>query len=470
MEAMNIPRKLPPLQPNNRPDSILQQLITFLKTPEGLKLLNESIKKIERPSSRNCYLSRLTIIKSTLNLPSGSKSLVHLQKTLCLSKPTLLKWMKRFLTGQADWFVDRKRDGRPCKISSEQLIQIHRAVHAKPKDLALEASIECVHELLTRSVWTLDTLSKFVHVNQSTLHRCLKRLHIKSLSETSTWCLSLDPDYFKKAERVHEVYTKIVGQEDSVVICFDEKTCIQSISYNTYIIKNGERRIDCRYTRNGTSNLCAFLNVATGKIYHMWLKEKRKTDICNCISKFCNRAEFIGKKIYIILDNLSTHKKFNTVYRDWYEKYPNVEFVFTPTCSSWMNLIESSFGIITRQVLKGASWHSVEELQTAVNRHIEIMNLNSKPYQWNFDIARNKSQRVHTLASMAQTAGLKHIKLLVDSIETVYGKDHSIFRRCPIDYLNGYAHIKHTNTVLATVEVNAIYGASDFRTACTVIK
>ena len=124
----------------------------------------------------------------------------------------------------------------------------------------------------------------------------------------------------------------------------------------------------------------------------MWLKEKRKTDICNCISQFCNQAEFIGKKIYIILDNLSTHKKFNTVYSDWYEKYPNVEFVFIPTCSSWMNLIESSFGIITRQVLKGASWHSVEELQTAVNRHIEIMNLNSKPYQWNFDIARNKSQ------------------------------------------------------------------------------
>ena len=468
---MNSIINLPPAQPNDRHVGILQQLKEFFKTQEGDNLFISSQKKIDRPSAKNCHAQRFAIIKAALKLPYNKLSLSNLEKATGISKPTLIKWIKRFLAGLSDWYEDSHRSGRPSVVTKEQLTQIHRAVHAKPQDLADEALPEHQAELITRSVWTLDILSKYVNLPRTTLFNCLISLNIKSLSKTKSWCLSLDPLYLEKSERVNEVYTELASRDDCIVVCFDEKTCIQAISYETYVFQNGKKVTASRYKRNGTTNLCAFLNIKTGEIYHEWLDKKNKEDICNLISRFCNKAEFMGKKIYIVLDNLATHKNFQTVDSEWYQKHPNVEFVFTPTCSSWMNQVETTFGIITRQVLKGASWHSVDELQEAVNSHIKLMNNNPKPYNWSLDIARNKSQRLHTLSSMAKTSGRGNIReLLLDGISKVYGDNHPIMKKCPFEYLIEGNHIKHINIDVPQTDFkHAVIGLRDYRTSCTVI-
>ena len=472
---MKILNYLPSLQPNKtRHSNILQQLKIDLESDGDLKmLLNNSIKLIERPSSRQCYLERLNIIKCVRDLPNEYLSWENLKRTLGLSKPALVKWINRFSQKIHDWFKDAKRSGRPSVVTDEQLTQIHRALHASPKDFVSEVCNEHQDALSISSLWTYNTLSVFTKVKPSTLWRKLQSLNIKSLSKASSWCLSLDPQYVVKTEKIHELYSKAKSSDDIVVLCLDEKTCIQALSYKTFVTHEGKRYIDCRYQRNGVAHLIASLNVATGEVYHEWLDTKTKADISQYISRICNLPEFKGKQIYLVLDNLSSHKNFQTIDANWYERHSNVEFVFTPTCSSWMNLIESTFGLITRKVLKGRSWQSVDELKNAVDKYIEVMNKHCKPYNWSLDIARNKSQRVHTLSSMAQTLGLDNIKILLDAFVDVYGEDHPIMRQCPIDYLNGAARINCINVKAHSHNSNsgcAVEGVRDYRTSFTVIK
>lgn len=136
-----------------------------------------------------------------------------------------------------------------------------------------------------------------------------------------------------------------------------------------------------------------------------------------------------------------------------------------------MNQVETTFGIITRQVLKGASWHSVDELQEAVNSHIELMNKSPKPYNWSMDIARNKSQRLHTLSSMAQTSGRGNIReLLLEEISKVYGDNHHLMKKCPFNYLIDGNHIKHINIDTPKTDCrHAVAVLRDYRTSFTVI-
>ena len=151
---------LPPSQPNDRPASILQQLKAFLTTQDGHNLFVSSQKNLDRPSAKNCYTQRFSIIKAVLNLPYNKLSLSNLKNATGISKPSLIKWITRFLTGLSDWYKDSHRSGRPSVVTQEQLTLIHRAVHAKPQDLAYEALPEHQAELRTRSVWVATDKKK----------------------------------------------------------------------------------------------------------------------------------------------------------------------------------------------------------------------------------------------------------------------------------------------------------------------
>ena len=292
---------LPPSQPNDRPASILQQLKAFLKTQEVDNLFISSQKSLDRPSAKNCYTQRFAIIKAAMKLPYNKLSLSNLENATRLSKPSLIKWIKRFLTGLSDWYKDSPRSGRPSVVTQEQLTLIHRAVHAKPQDLAIESLPEHQPELCTRSVWTLDSLSTYVNLPRTTLFNCLKDLNIKSLSKTKTWCLSLDPLYLEKSERVNEVYTEFASRDDCIVVCFDEKTCIQAISYETYVFQNDKIVTASKYKRNRTTNLCAFLNVKTGEIYHEWLDKKpRRTFVISSVVSV-TRLSLLARKFILFL-------------------------------------------------------------------------------------------------------------------------------------------------------------------------
>jgi transposase len=137
------------------------------------------------------------------------------------------------------------------------------------------------------------------------------------------------------------------------------------------------RVIKSTYKRNGTLNLFAALNVATGHIKAKTTKQKMRIDFQNFLNKTIEGiAE--DKEIHIILDNYCTHKKNE----QWLKEHPNVYFHYTPTSASWLNQVEIWFGILTRKALKNNSFGSTEYLKKAIEDFIEVYHKNAKPFIW----------------------------------------------------------------------------------------
>jgi transposase len=136
------------------------------------------------------------------------------------------------------------------------------------------------------------------------------------------------------------------------------------------------------YIRNGTTTLFAALNVLEGKVIGRCMQRHRHQEfIC-----FLNAVEAevpVGKIVHVIVDNYATHK--HPKVKAWLARHPRFVFHFTPTSCSWLNAVEGFFAKLTRRRLKRGVFHSVVELQTAINRFIAEANNDPKPFAWTAD-------------------------------------------------------------------------------------
>jgi transposase len=89
-------------------------------------------------------------------------------------------------------------------------------------------------------------------------------------------------------------------------------------------------------------------------------------------------AAFPGRKLHVILDNLSTHKKNE----HWLKAHPNVQFHFTPTSASWLNQVEVWFSILQGQSLSGTSFTSLKQLQEHIDAYVNAYNDKAEPFVW----------------------------------------------------------------------------------------
>jgi transposase len=133
------------------------------------------------------------------------------------------------------------------------------------------------------------------------------------------------------------------------------------------------------YIRNGTLDLFAALNVATGEVIARCKQRHRAKDFLAFLREVEERVEH-GLQIHVVLDNLSAHK--TPAVRQWLLRHPRVEFHFTPTYSSWLNLVERFFGLLTEQALKRGSHTSIPHLRTAILEYVQAHNENGKPFKW----------------------------------------------------------------------------------------
>ena len=132
------------------------------------------------------------------------------------------------------------------------------------------------------------------------------------------------------------------------------------------------------YVRHGTTNLFAALNVGTGEVFG----ECRSSRDGDNFLAFLKKAvkPHVGKEVHVVLDNLSTHATPEV--KAWLEKNPNVQFHFTPVGSSWINQIETWFGIITRQAIRRGTFSSVKVLIKRIRDYIAHWNSNAEPFVW----------------------------------------------------------------------------------------
>lgn len=273
-------------------------------------------------------------------------------------------WRKRFAAGGVSGLRDAPRTGKPPTYGPDLRRRILSKLEEPPP--------------AGQSTWDGGALAKALGVSDHAVWRVMRKEGIQ-LRRHRSWCVSTDPEFSTKAADIIGLYLN--PPECALVVSIDEKPTIQAIERSTGYVQTGSGKIvrgmKSTYKRNGTINLFAALNVATGVIHGKTTTTKKRADFQQFMDDVVADLPK-EREIHVILDNLNTHKKND----DWLAKNPRVHFHFTPTSASWLNQIEIWFGILQRKALTGASFTSVEQLVRAITDFIKVHNEKAAPFVW----------------------------------------------------------------------------------------
>ena len=195
-----------------------------------------------------------------------------------------------------------------------------------------------------------------------------------------TWKLSKDPQFIDKVRDVVGLY--LDPPERAVVLCVDEKSQIQALDRTAPILPmlpGVPERATHDYKRAGTSSLYAALNIASGKIIGSLHARHRAIEFRKFLQTIDQEVPD-GLDVHVILDNASTHK--TPAIQRWLVAHPRFVLHFTPTSSSWLNLVERWFSELTTKKLKRSAHRSVRHLNADIRDWIETWNDNPRPYVW----------------------------------------------------------------------------------------
>lgn len=326
---------------------------------ETLKKLQELIAK---RTTQSGLVQRAKIVLECLK----GETVQNIAQNTHTSPTTIMRWKGRFIESGLEGLVDKPRSGRPTHI-----------------DLAFKKS---VLEKLEQDPpagfgqWDGALLAQELGVSKHSVWKLLRQERI-SLARKRTWCISTDPEFVSKAADIVGLY--LAPPDNALVICVDEKPNIQALERLTGYAVSSDKKlihgIESTYKRNGTRNLFAALEVASGHIHGSVTPTQEKTKIGflsfmdSLLSKLPTTEEY-----HVILDNHSIHKRHDA----WLAKNPHVFFHYTPTSASWLNMVEIWFGILTRKSLRKKSFSSTSELACHIESFISAYNTNAHPFVW----------------------------------------------------------------------------------------
>ena len=227
--------------------------------------------------------------------------------------------------------------------------------------------------------WSTRTLAKELNTTHSFVHRVWQSVGLKPYLE-KTFKVSNDPHFEEKLCDVVGLY--LHPPENAVIFCIDEKTSIQALDRTQpgLPLKKGRcGTVTHDYKRNGTSTLFAALDVATGSVTGECYQKHTHKEFLKFLKKVEGQTDQ-DKDLHIIVDNYSTHKHEKV--QNWLKRNKRVCLHFTPTSSSWLNLVERFFSVLTEKQLKRGVFTSVDELEQKIIEYIDKNNKNPKPFVW----------------------------------------------------------------------------------------
>jgi transposase len=289
-----------------------------------------------------------------------------------VSRPTVDLWLSRYAAEGVSGFFDRLRGAPREQVPTTVRSRILALTRSSPPE---ESGL---------SHWTTREMAKYI---ASTMGVSVSHHYVAKLwrdaglkpQRQGTFKVSKDPAFAAKVADIVGLYLDPPG--GAVVLCLDEKTQIQALDRTQPLLPitfdAAEKRTH-DYKRNGVTNLFAALNVGTGEVFGECRDSRDGANFLAFLKKAV--APHADKDIHIVLDNLSTHNTPEV--QDWLEKNPHVHFHFTPVGSSWINQIETWFGIITRQSIRRGTFSSVKVLIKQIRDYIANWNTNPKPFVW----------------------------------------------------------------------------------------
>jgi len=330
-----------------------------------------------RPKSAQALALRCRIVlacaEGGLNIEVGERQGLH--------PDTVGKWRRRFLADRLDGLHDEPRPGAPRTISDADV----EAVIVKTLE---ETPTDATH-------WSTRSMAQESGMSQSAISRIWRAFGLKP-HLVDTFKLSPDPLFVDKVRDIVGLY--INPPEGALVLCVDEKTQVQALDRTAPVLplRPGlpERRTH-DYVRHGTTNLYAALDVVSGQVIADMTERHRAQEFRRFLN-LINRSVPEDLDVHLVVDNVSTHK--TPEIKRWLVRHPRFHLHFTPTYSSWINLVERWFAELTTKWLRRGTHRSTKELESSITDWVEHWNREPKPFVWH----KSADEILDTLASYCQ--------------------------------------------------------------------
>lgn len=281
------------------------------------------------------------------------------------SQQTVTKWRRRFASGRLAGLSDAPRTGQPRRHGDEQVQEVLDATLTRRPGNATH--------------WSVRSLSAELGVPRDFVHRVWRAFGLKPHLSHS-FKLSTDPHFVAKVRDVVGLY--LDPPDKALVLCLDEKSQIQALERTQRSLPLNWGTPETRthdYRRYGTTTLFAALDVATGKVIGQLKRRHRSIDFISFL-RHIDRVVPADLEVHLILDNYGTHKTAKV--KQWLLRHPRFHCHFTPTYSSWINLVERFFASLTEHQLRRGSHRSVVALERAIRDYLVSHNQQPTPFRW----------------------------------------------------------------------------------------
>ena len=314
-----------------------------------------------RPNSAQALASRCRIV---LACAKGWTN-IEVAEELGVDRNTVAKWRNRFVAARLDGLHDEPRPGAPRTIGDDDVERvIVKTLEQSPRD--------ATH-------WSTRSLAAATGMSQSSVSRIWRAFGLKP-HLVESFKLSPDPLFVEKVRDIVGLYLN--PPDAAVVLCVDEKSQIQALDRTAPVLPLmpgvPERRTH-DYKRHGTTNLYAALDVASGNVIAELTPRHRAEEFRRFLNLIDSNVP-AELDVHVIVDNYSTHKS-PTIQR-WLVRHPRFTLHFTPTYSSWLNLVERWFAELTNKWLRRGTHRSTRQLIAAIRTWVRMWNDDPRPFVW----------------------------------------------------------------------------------------
>ena len=392
-----------------------------------MKFKLDDIHKTELEKLANSGMTPVVIAQRAkiLLLKDTGKSAAAIAEEVGVSRHTAELWIKKYRARSKDDTIEdllnvEKGRGRKEEITGEAKTWLISVACTQPKDFGYAAE-----------TWTTKSLTQHINktaaaegferlstITESGVYRILDKSRIKPF-RIQYYCERRDPDFDDKMHNVLLVYKQLEmqfdengnllpfdGDEVVHVVSYDEKPGIQAIANVADDLppteEHGTIKRDYEYKRLGTVSLLAGIDLQTGEAMPLVSNSHNSADYIEFL-KILDEKYPKGDTIRLVLDNLKVHRAKKVIeYLSTVEG--RFEFVFTPKHASWLNLVESFFSKMTRQMLKGIRVKTKEELIRRIYTYFDEINAEPFVFHWTWhldDIDPTESVKTETLLEMS---------------------------------------------------------------------
>src|SRR3954452_3414479 len=324
-----------------------------------------SVISLSAGARRRTTAQVLALRSRIVLLAAGGCTNTEIAERLGNGRPMVTKWRNRFAEHRLDGLSDQPPPGRPRTISDEQV------------DAVITTTLESTPRGATH--WSTRSMAREVGLTQTAVSRIWRAFGLQPHRQ-DCFKLSKDPLFVDKVHDVVGLYLN--PPERAVVLCVDEKSQIQALDRTAPILPmlpGVPQRATHDYRRAGTSSLYAALDLTPGQVIGRLHSRHRAIEFKQFLAPR-DRAVPAELAVHVVLDNSSTHK--TPAIQKWLLAHPRFVLHFTPTSSSWLNLVERWFAELTSQKLRRAAHRSVRALNTDIRAWIKTWNDDPKPYVW----------------------------------------------------------------------------------------